>query len=994
MKAIKEIKLGKVKFCYEASYETVYTRICQVLKDQGQRLFAPIKISSSKITWYQPERELRKFRSFGDATDEEKEVIAFIFENKCQMFENILQTAKLDNILIIPSLDFLFFTEIEGHANDVPLNRYDIVISGWACKPAEIETEGSNSLAQWAERFKKTHQHVVTRFIDGQGKLLTNQSFDYTYLNRLIERSVKSDDEGKANMGMVKIGGILNFIDRNTNENCSIKIISGQTDYDVVFSPLFSYIIHVHNQKGEPLPGVDIIATYGNYTEKLLTDVSGNASSSTQLTLKNEGEMISLFLEEYGTYEFDAKAPVTDCDIIVNIVEENKDEKEEDEKILPAFSYNVHVINQKGEALAGLSIVTNYGSEEERLITDDNGYAVSSKRWERHNEKEMLHFLLYKYGHFEFAVISPNTNCEIVVENEDIPPEPESQSVVVCVVNAENTPQQDHPIVIGDERFVTNEEGCVLLGEKIVGSTFMVTSEIVPQAAETFIVERERQFYTLRLPAVDVKQNVRLKVVNQDSEPISDYKLNISINGSELILHDTDANGIIPLGELVVGDVFHAMNPDVSADFHVEKDTPEYILRINVPKMVVIRLLDEKGEIIPEASITLKNHEKEEALKITDENGEIYMPYTFFTHKKKVKVHTLLKEESHTKVDNCSLKFDKDCLYYEIRLKKKFPKGCLYAVLLSLLLLLLLLVRCSKDVIVQTVAEDGTPVPKVSVYYDHTERVLCKESQLFYNNVAHETGVTDSLGYYTFVDQRYSIVSWVFYNLVRESIRAEKGFLKGSNDFLFHWLFDDSMPVKIIMKGSMTIKVKDAVTQKEIPGANIKGICTENGVAKDVSLTTDGSGQVRLSVMDPKGEFTDVFVLKEGYSGTRIYQKSYGSVPNQELLVYLNPPTPCSDRGLENGNGDKGDHCVTDYDMQQEGGRFIFKYYTDAAPDEIIVYDCPSTDIKPEKRIFHYSGSTNTVTPLDFKELRFSSRQISVVVNGKTNWGYIVCCPN
>ena len=68
------------------------------------------------------------------------------------MFENMLQTAKLDNILIIPSLDFLFFTEIEGHANDVPLNRYDIIISGWACKPAEIETEGSNSVVQWAER--------------------------------------------------------------------------------------------------------------------------------------------------------------------------------------------------------------------------------------------------------------------------------------------------------------------------------------------------------------------------------------------------------------------------------------------------------------------------------------------------------------------------------------------------------------------------------------------------------------------------------------------------------------------------------------------------------------------------------------------------------------------------------------------------------------------------------------------------------------------------
>lgn len=996
MKAIKEIKLGKVRFCYEASYETVYTRICQVLKEQGQRLFAPIKISSSKITWYQPERDLRKFCSFMEATDEEKEAIAFIFENKCQIFGNVLETAKLDKVLIIPSLDFLFFTEIEGHVNDVPLNRYDIVISGWACKVADIETEGSNSVTHWAERFKKTHQYVVARFLDGQGKLLTNQSFDYIYLNRPIERSVKSNVEGKVDMGMVKIGGILNFIDNKTNESRSIKIISGQIDYDVMFSPLFSYIIHVHDLKGEPLPGVDVIAKYGNHTGKFLTDVAGNVTSSTQLALTDGGEKLTLFLEEYGTYEYDVKAPITDCDVAVNICKEDKDEKDEDrgeEKIVPTFSYKVHVINQGGEPLAGLSIMANYGCEEEKLVTDDNGYAVSFNQWKLHNEKEMLHFLLYKYGSFEFAVVFPNTNCEIVVEKEDIPPEQEVQSIVVYIVDAENMPQRNHPVIIDDERLVANEDGCIFLGKKMVGSTFVVTSETVPQATETFTVEENRESYTLKLPAVDVTQKVHLKIVNQDNEPIPDYKLNISINDGGQILYDTGEDGIISLGELVVGDVFHVMNTDVSADFYVEQDIPEYILHVNVPKMVVIRLLDEKGEIIQDASITLRNHDNEESLKVTDENGEIQMPYTFFTHKKKVKVQTLLKEESHTKVDNCSLKFSKDCLYYEIRLKKKFPKGCLYTVLLSLLLLSLLLIRCSKDVIVQTVSEDGTPISMTSVYYDHTERMLCKESRLFYKKVEHEVGITDSLGYYTFVDQRYSIASWIFYNLVHESVSAVKGFVKGDNDFVFHWLFNESMPVKIVMKGFMTVKVKNAATQKEISGVSIKGVCTENGVAKEISLTTDDGGKAYLNVSDPRGEFTDIFVLKEGYSGTRVYQKSYERVSNQELLVYLNPPTPCSDQGLENGSGDKGDHCVTDYDMRQEGGRFIFKYYTDTAPDEIIVYDCPSTDIKPEKQIFHYSGSTNTVVPSDFKELNFSSRQISVVVNGKTNWGYIVCCP-
>lgn len=909
---LKEIKLGKVGFCYEASYEAVHTRICQILKEEGRKLFAFIRIGNSNITWYQPEKDLREYRSFVDATEEEKMAIAYIFDEKCQKYKTVLQKAKLNLIFEIPSFEYIFFTEREGHGNDVPLNRYDIIITGWACKSTEAETEGKTSVAQWVAKFKATHQHVILKFMDGQGKLLSDQVFAYTYLGRSVERSAKSDEEGKVDMGMVYIGGILNFMNNSTGEHRSIRVISGQTDYDVMFSPLFSYDIRVVSQTNEPMAGIDLSATYGNHNEKFLTDIDGRASSSAQLTLNEELGKLTIHLGAYGNFEFDVKAPVTHCEIKIN----KQDPQPEPE---------------------------------------------------------------------------PEPQPEAAPE-PPIEPSVEIQSVIIRVVNADGIPQDQHALNINGIRYITENDGGVSLGEKNVGSTIFAASEKFPYVADTFLVEKGREEYILTLP-ISEEQNVYLKVINQDNEPMPGLQVGIQLIKGDNRLHITDTNGVVYIGKLNVGDVFTAMAAKVSAHFTVKKGIEEYVLRIVTPKTVIIRLYDIDGEIIPGASITLKNHKGVKVTKITDLNGEIQQPYEYFTHQEKVKVHTELQKEKHTKVDNCSIKFDQACLDYEIRLKKKFPWGCLYKLLGVLLLLLLLLVRCNKDVVVQTVTENGIPISGATVNYDHTERALWKGGEVFYSHVEHGVGLTDSLGYYTFSNQRHSIASWIFFNLTRETVYATKNFLEGVQNFYFHWQGNLTGPIKVIMQGEIRICVKDAVTQRPISNANIQGTYSEEGITKQIDVVTDGDGYARLEVIDSKGRFEDVFITKTGYSGDRIYQLSFLDISNQELVIYLNPPIPCSDQSLENSKRDKSDHCVVDYDMRQPSGRFVFKYYTDSAPDEIIVYDCSSVDIKPEKMIFHYSGSTNTSTPEDYKELTFSSQQICVVVNGQTNWGYVVGCP-
>ncbi len=189
------------------------------------------------------------------------------------------------------------------------------------------------------------------------------------------------------------------------------------------------------------------------------------------------------------------------------------------------------------------------------------------------------------------------------------------------------------------------------------------------------------------------------------------------------------------------------------------------------------------------------------------------------------------------------------------------------------------------------------------------------------------------------------------------------------------------------------IIVRDAQTGKPLAGAKVAASVTIDDDEDSIVVKTDDNGVAEMPFQDDEDRINDMYVTKDGYGGERIYQKDVDDVfdDNNSMIVKLWPPSGCSDQKQDNLNRDKGMHTVDDYDMGQESGTFVFEYFTDTAPDEIIVYDCPSNSLDEDKIIFQYSGASGI--QVFSKTMNFSSQVITVVVNGGTNWYYIVHCP-
>lgn len=200
-------------------------------------------------------------------------------------------------------------------------------------------------------------------------------------------------------------------------------------------------------------------------------------------------------------------------------------------------------------------------------------------------------------------------------------------------------------------------------------------------------------------------------------------------------------------------------------------------------------------------------------------------------------------------------------------------------------------------------------------------------------------------------------------------------------------------PSPINNESPYKIYVRDAQTGRPIKDAKVAASVIIDGEEDSIVITTDGNGMAEMPFKDSDDRINDMYVTKDGYAGERIYDESVEDVfgDDSTLIVKLWPPTECNDQKQDNLNRDKGMHTVDDYDMGQDGGTFVFEYFTDNAPDEIIVYDCPSNSLDSSKIIFRYSGASGV--EVFSKTINFSSRVITVVVNGGTNWYYIVHCP-
>ena len=116
-----------------------------------------------------------------------------------------------------------------------------------------------------------------------------------------------------------------------------------------------------------------------------------------------------------------------------------------------------------------------------------------------------------------------------------------------------------------------------------------------------------------------------------------------------------------------------------------------------------------------------------------------------------------------------NFKFNENQLDYEFQLKKKRN----WWWLLLFLLPLLLLIRCEREIRVQTVTEQGNiPISDAEVRIDYVAHYLYKDGTFFANIPYQQSQVTDSLGYTTFTELGCSVYSYLFYCLSKVNLIA------------------------------------------------------------------------------------------------------------------------------------------------------------------------------------------------------------------------------
>ncbi len=188
-------------------------------------------------------------------------------------------------------------------------------------------------------------------------------------------------------------------------------------------------------------------------------------------------------------------------------------------------------------------------------------------------------------------------------------------------------------------------------------------------------------------------------------------------------------------------------------------------------------------------------------------------------------------------------KFNEKNLDYVVQLKKRNRK---WLWLLLLLLPLLLFIKCSKDVTIQTLDENGNICPHTKVSFAHTARFLYDNKSFFADEPYHAIQTTDTNGITIFKDLRYSIFSSIFFINSKAFISARSECFAKDITLLFHFI-RSKKPVQIKMNAIRTdvqLKVVDARLKSPLKDAVVHYEYIEYGELYRDSVKSDMNGYV------------------------------------------------------------------------------------------------------------------------------------------------------
>ena len=194
-------------------------------------------------------------------------------------------------------------------------------------------------------------------------------------------------------------------------------------------------------------------------------------------------------------------------------------------------------------------------------------------------------------------------------------------------------------------------------------------------------------------------------------------------------------------------------------------------------------------------------------------------------------------------------RFRSEQLYYDFKLKRRFP----WWWLLLLLLIPLLLLDIRLKVTVDVVAGDGTPIENACVNLTNDTYVI----RMPWKSMGMRTSkdVYTSSGGQAVFYVHASPLGMLIRPTLQSTASGTKGNLSASGSFNLHW----KRKCRLVLNGEMVFEVRSRVTGQPIEGASIVLTVSDTTVRK-LALLTDQAGLASYTIRDPEGRIDTLIV--------------------------------------------------------------------------------------------------------------------------------------
>lgn len=327
------------------------------------------------------------------------------------------------------------------------------------------------------------------------------------------------------------------------------------------------------------------------------------------------------------------------------------------------------------------------------------------------------------------------------------------------------------------------------------------------------------------------------------------------------------------------------------------------------------------------------------------------------------------------------------CGNYECVVKGGIPWWVWILSGLLLLLIASFYVRWDRQLTVQVVDELNRPVEKAEVAVNYTARFcpwLKKDIAL--------RGTTDKRGEVVIDDMPVSVWSYLFYHNEPVEVKGAKGNAEACDTVPLHTKDRVVLHLRFPKaKMSISIRTIDAFTGEPLSGSKLFVTVDDDGM-RSTPYVTGADGTAVIPDLYSSSIISVIAKNDPNYvpNDTTVSNAAAIDLLGNTTDISLSPVVRCNQQVAHTTFQP---HTVIDnIDMGVNSGMVMFRYYTDAYPDHIKVFDANG------KLLFDAGNIATNYSTLT-KQIQFSTRTLRVEVNTYdndntgSNWNFTFDCP-